>query len=103
MQDEKRNRRSISQLPKSSDVKHDVDSDNQQLADDAILMDVNSQEMVIGGIDDMLIETKSPTCFSPFLVALSNFVIFSLATVLLAVILVMKKETRKTAVVSRVL
>ncbi|MCP9264229.1 Mitochondrial coenzyme A transporter SLC25A42 [Dirofilaria immitis] len=58
---------------------------NDQL-DGSLEMDVSSSEMLIGGIDDMLIDTSPSSCFSPFLIALSNFILFTLITVLLAVV-----------------
>uniref|UniRef100_A0A0R3RMK4 ZP domain-containing protein n=1 Tax=Elaeophora elaphi TaxID=1147741 RepID=A0A0R3RMK4_9BILA len=87
---EERIRRSISHLKSSS-------NSNNQFSDSNLEMDVTSSEMLIGGIDDMLIETTS-TCFSPFLVALSNFVLFTLVTVLLAIIVAMKKKSRKAII-----
>ncbi|VIO95410.1 cuticlin 1 precursor, putative [Brugia malayi] len=85
---EKRNRRSISHPKPPSNTVGQSDSG-------ILEMDVTSSEMLIGGIDDMLIETPS-SCYSPFLVALSNFVLFTLATILLAIVIAMKKESRKT-------
>ncbi|VDM96130.1 unnamed protein product [Thelazia callipaeda] len=64
---------------------------------DFLELDVSTSEMLIGGIDDTSIET-SAMCFSPFLVALSNFILFTLVTVLLAILVVMRKETRKTII-----
>ncbi|EFO15418.2 cuticlin 1 [Loa loa] len=87
---EKRNRRSISHIRSSSNEDNQIDRSTLE-------MDISSSEMLIGGIDDMLIETKS-SCFSPFLVALANFVLFILITVLLAIVIAMKKETRKMIV-----
>ncbi|CAG9529994.1 unnamed protein product [Cercopithifilaria johnstoni] len=88
---EKRNRRSISHLKSSL-------NNNNQLSDNNLEMDITSSEMFIGGIDDMIIETSS-SCFSPFLIALSNFVLFTLVTVLLIIVVAIKKETR-TAIIS---
>uniref|UniRef100_A0A915PVN0 ZP domain-containing protein n=1 Tax=Setaria digitata TaxID=48799 RepID=A0A915PVN0_9BILA len=80
--DVKRNRRSVS-------------AKDEQL--NLLEMDVSTPEMLIGGVDDMLIGTTT-SCFSPFLVALSNFVLFAMVTVLLVTVVIMKRETRKSII-----
>ncbi|VDO53072.1 unnamed protein product [Onchocerca flexuosa] len=85
---ERRNRRSALHLSSSGKI-------DQQLVE----MDVSSSEMLIGGIDDMLIDTSSSSCFSPFLIALSNFILFILITALLAIVVAMKKKHGKQSFV----
>ncbi|KAL3997464.1 Zona pellucida-like domain family protein [Acanthocheilonema viteae] len=65
---ENRSRRSISHLKSSSSSSsnNNRNNNNNQLNDNILEMDITSSEMLIGGIDDMLIETTS-SCFSPFL------------------------------------
>ncbi|VDM93019.1 unnamed protein product [Onchocerca ochengi] len=88
---ERRNRRSAFHLTSSGKIDHLVDS--------SLEMDVSSSEMLVGGIDDMLIDTSSSSCFSPFLIALSNFILFILITVLLAIVVAMKKKHGKQSFV----